>query len=200
MARIIGGQSGGRVLVRPKGDGIRPTAARVRQTLFDILAPRMRGASFLDVCAGSGAVGIEAASRGASRVVLFDIDQGAADTARSNALLVRELTGNIEVHRRDARLGIPGLARGGARFDVVFVDPPYASPLYEELISLVSSSSLLAPGGILVAEHFKKRALPETIGALSRFREVRVGDHVLSFYRVPAPPEPALGGDDVGEV
>ncbi len=200
MARIIAGRSGGRVLASPRGDAVRPTAARVRQTLFDILAPRMPAAAFLDACAGSGAVGLEAASRGASRVVLFDVAHEAVETIRANVRLVGDGGARLEVHRRDARIGIRGLAQAGARFDVVFVDPPYASPLYEELLSLVSSTCLLAPGGIVVAEHFKKRPLPETIGTLVRFREVRVGDHILSFYRVRTAPDLPVVDLDAGEV
>ena len=192
MTRIIAGRSGGRVLASPRGDGVRPTAARVRQTLFDILSPRMTGAAFLDACAGSGAIGLEAASRGASRVVMFDVAHDAVETIRANVRIVGEGGGRIEVHRRDARIGIRGLGQAGERFDVIFVDPPYASPLYEELLELVSSTSLLASEGLVVAEHFKKRPLPATIGTLTRFREVRVGDHILSFYRVskmPGSPE-----------
>jgi 16S rRNA (guanine(966)-N(2))-methyltransferase RsmD len=160
----------------------------------------MAQAVFLDACAGSGAVGLEAASRGASRVVMFDVAHEAVETIRANLRLVGDGGARLEVYRRDARIGIRGLAQAGARFDVIFVDPPYASSLYEELLNLVSSTCLLAPGGIVVAEHFKKRPLPETIGTLARFREVRVGDHILSFYRVSTAPVQTEVHRDGGEV
>ena len=86
------------------------------------------------------------------------------------------------MQRQDARVGLAALAASGARFDVVYLDPPYASPLYEEALDAIARGRLLADSGVVVVEHFKKRLLPERMGALARVREVRVGDHTLSFY------------------
>ena len=182
MIRIIAGSAKGRRLHTPPGERSRPTAARVRQTLFDILAPRLPGCRFLDACAGSGAIGMEALSRGAARVVLVDSDAAAIQAIRSNAALLAGAGGEVEVLRQDARLALPALAGRGRRFDVIYLDPPYSGELYEPLLQAVAGSSLLEQDGVLVAEHFKKLPLPETIGALSQTRSVRVGDHALRFY------------------
>jgi 16S rRNA (guanine(966)-N(2))-methyltransferase RsmD len=184
VSRIIAGRSKGRRLSVPKGLETRPTGARVRQTLFDILAPAMPGCRFLDAFAGSGAVGLEALSRGASRVVLIDTSAVAVAAIRANAQVLSAVGGELQVFRQDARIALPALAERGARFDVVYLDPPYDADLYEPVIALVGERGLLADDGVLVAEHFHKRALPETIGRLARTREVRVGEHRLAFYRL----------------
>lgn len=185
MTRIIGGQGKGRRLATPRGDATRPTAARVRQTLFDILAPELRGCRFLDACAGSGAVGLEALSRGAARVVFVDTSAAALESLRANLAALRAAGGEAQVLRQDARTALRALDEAGLCFDIVYLDPPYDSALYEALLEELGRSSLLEPGGLVVAEHFHKRALPETIGLLLRTRQVRVGDHRLSFYRAP---------------
>jgi 16S rRNA (guanine(966)-N(2))-methyltransferase RsmD len=182
VSRILAGRGKGRRLKSPKGGATRPTGARVKQTLFDILAPRLPGASFLDAFAGNGGVGLEALSRGASRVVLVDQARGAVEAIRENVRLLAGGGGDVQVYQQDARVALGALADAGQRFDVVYLDPPYASPLYEPLLETVGER-LLQPGGLAIAEHFHKRELPETIGRLVRARVVRVGDHRLSFYR-----------------
>jgi 16S rRNA (guanine(966)-N(2))-methyltransferase RsmD len=181
VSRIIGGAGKGRRLKTAAGAATRPTGARVRQSLFDMLAPRIPGCRFLDAFAGSGGVGLEALSRGASRVVLVDQGAAAVEAARENARALAGAGGEVQVFRQDARTALAALADDGRQFDVVYLDPPYASDLYEPLIALVGER-LLAAGGVAVAEHFKKRALPERIGALVRTRQKQIGDHCLSFY------------------
>ncbi|HEY6547660.1 MAG TPA: 16S rRNA (guanine(966)-N(2))-methyltransferase RsmD [Vicinamibacteria bacterium] len=183
MTRIIAGSNKGRRLKAPKGLATRPTGARVRQTLFDILAPRMAGCRFLDAFAGSGGIGLEALSRGAARVVFVDDSAPAVEAVRENVALLRG-AGEAQVFRQDARLALPALADKGVRFDVIYLDPPYESDLYEPLLQLCGQAGLLEKEGLVVAEHFHKRLLPETIGRLLLAREVRVGDHRLSFYRL----------------
>lgn len=183
MTRIIAGRGKGRRLITPSGLATRPTAARLRQTLFDILAPHLPGARFLDACAGSGAIGLEALSRGAARVVLVEPSGPAVAAIRANVAALAAAGGDVQVVRQDARVALPAMADAGARFDVVYLDPPYDSGLYEELLDSVSVSGLLDEDGVAVAEHFHKRALPATIGRLARTRSVRVGDHRLTFYR-----------------
>jgi 16S rRNA (guanine966-N2)-methyltransferase len=187
VPRIIAGREKGRRLASPKGLLTRPTGARVRQTLFDILAPAPPGCRFLDLFAGSGGIGLEALSRGAARVVLVDGNAAAVAAIRENAKALQGAGGEVQVFRQEARPCLAGLAARGARFDIVYLDPPYASELYEPLLEELASSGLLAAEGVAVAEHFKKRALPETIGGLVRTRLVRVGDQHLSFYRERAP-------------
>jgi 16S rRNA (guanine966-N2)-methyltransferase len=181
MTRVIGGQGRGRRLKTPSGDKTRPTGARVRQTLFDILAPEIAGARFLDLCAGGGGVGLEALSRGASRVVLVDRSAGAVEAIRANAAAMSALGGEVEVFRQEAVTAAAGLAASGHVFDVIFLDPPYESELYEPLLE--AAGRLLDEGGVVVAEHFHKRELADTIGRLVRARSVRIGDHRLTFYR-----------------
>lgn len=181
VSRIIGGSGKGRRLRTASGEATRPTGARVRQTLFDILAPRVAGCRFLDAFAGSGGVGLEALSRGASRVVLVDTSAAAVEAARENARALAAGGGEVQVFRQDARIALQALADDGRQFDVVYLDPPYASELYEPLLELVGAR-LVAAGGVAVAEHFHKRQLPERIGALVRTRQKRIGDHCLSFY------------------
>jgi len=181
MTRIIAGRGKGRRLKAPKGSDTRPTGARVRQALFDILAPVVPGCQFLDAFAGAGGIGLEALSRGAARVVFVDRAGVAVSALRENLQALRPLLGEAEVYRQDARVALQAFADGGSSFHVVYVDPPYESDLYEPVLEL--TGRLLAPGGVAVAEHFHKRPLPERIGALVRTRSKRVGDHRLSFYR-----------------
>jgi len=183
MTRIIAGRGKGRRLKTPPGLETRPTAARLRQTLFDILAPVLPGCRFLDAFAGSGAIGLEALSRGAARVVFVDASAPAIVAIRDNVAVLAAAGGAVQVLRQDARIALAALADSGVRFDVIYLDPPYDSTLYEEALEIVSDMRLLQEGGVAVAEHFHKRALPETIGRLARTRSVRVGDHLLSFYR-----------------
>ena len=183
MARIIGGEGKGRRLKAPKGLATRPTGARVRQTLFDILAPWLPGCRFLDAFAGAGAVGLEALSRGAAVVVLVDVAADAVAAIRANAATLARAGGDVRIVRQDARTAMGAFADAQERFDVVYLDPPYDSDLYEAALERAGRTGLLAEEGVVVAEHFHKRALPERIGGLTRSREVRVGDHRLSFYR-----------------
>jgi len=196
MSRIIAGAGKGRRLKTAAGDATRPTGARVRQSLFDILAPLIPGCRFLDAFAGSGGVGLEALSRGASKVVLVDKAASAVEAAKENARMLASTGGEVQVFRQDARTAMGALGDQGLQFDVVYLDPPYASDLYEPLLALLGEGPLLTEGGVVVAEHFHKRALPETIGALTRTREKRVGDHVLSFYRRASGADRTVGADE----
>ena len=181
MPRIIGGSGKGRRLKAPAGDATRPTGARVRQTLFDILAAAIPDGRFLDAFAGSGGVGLEALSRGARRVVLVDQSRAAFEAVRANLALLVPGGAGVEVLRQDARTALAALRDRGERFDVVYLDPPYGSDLYEPMLPL--AEAVLAEGGVIVVEHFHKRALPERTERLVSARSVRVGDHRLTFYR-----------------
>ena len=157
------------------------------------------GCRFLDAFAGNGGVGLEALSRGAAKVVLVDRAAAAVEAAKENARALASAGGEVQVFRQDARTAIGALGDQGMQFDVVYLDPPYASDLYEPLLALLGEGPLLAEGGVVVAEHFHKRALPETIGALTRTREKRVGDHVLSFYRRASGADSRVGGGGESE-
>jgi 16S rRNA (guanine966-N2)-methyltransferase len=183
--RVIGGWLGSRTLQAPPGLATRPTSDRLRETLFNVLAPRMEGAAFLDLYAGSGAVGIEALSRGAARVVFVERAAPALKVLRMNLerLAIKE---RFEIY--------PGavsafLRRGtpGAGFDVVFLDPPYdAEAEYAAALGLLGGAAfaLLNRGALLIAEHRRKEKLNESCGALARTRLLEQGDAALSFYSI----------------
>ena len=183
MGRIIGGSGKGRRLKSPRGNATRPTASRVRQALFDVLASEVPGCRFLDLFAGSGGVGLEACSRGAAGALLVEVDGAAARAIRAERGRARPRGRGPRCRVPDVRAALPRIAASGQRFGIVFLDPPYGSALYEPVLSAVAAGSILAQGGVVVAEHFHKRALPETIGRLSRTRVLRVGEQCLSFYR-----------------
>ena len=148
MSRIIGGAGKGRRLKTAAGESTRPTGARVRQSLFDILAPVIPGCRFLDAFAGNGGVGLEALSRGAARVVLVDRSAGAVEAAQQNVRALAHAGGDVQVFRQDARMAAAALAARGERFDVVYLDPPYDSDQYEPLLlRLGGEGSALARGG-----------------------------------------------------
>jgi len=170
--RIVAGEFRGRRLKSPTWDGLRPTSDRLRETLFNILGDAIRGARVLDGYAGTGAIGIEALSRGAARVTFVEHDRRAIALIESNlAPLAR---------RRDAiiRTGFGGL--GLASFDVIVLDPPYAPEAAAE--ALDQAAGLLAPGGRLVVEHAARHAPPAERGTLRLQRTVKAGDSALAFY------------------
>lgn len=176
--RVTGGIGRGKRLRVPAGDRVRPTSDKVKQALFNILGERVPGSRFLDLFAGAGGIGIEALSRGASRVVFVDDDRKSLKVIRLN-VDSSGLGGRAEIVPSKAEKYI---MRTDEQFDVVFLDPPYSldiRPLLEEL----ADSQLLKGDSIVVAEHFKKQSSPETAGVLSRYREAVYGDTVLAFYR-----------------
>jgi 16S rRNA (guanine(966)-N(2))-methyltransferase RsmD len=169
---------------------IRPTSDRLRETLFNVLAPRIEGARFLDLCAGSGAVGIEALSRGASFVSFVDRSRKMCGLIESNLDLCgvpEELT---EVALSEAADFLRRVeTRASAPYDIAFLDPPYAID-YTPILELFGerTASLLAPDGILVVEHHHKNALRDAIGGVRRWRILKQGDSALSFYEAEATP------------
>lgn len=163
---------------------IRPTSDRLRETLFNVLAPRIGGVRFLDLCAGSGAVGIEALSRGAAYVTFVDKSRKMCGLVEANLDLCGVPEEMTEVVLGDAAEYVRRAhARGAAAWDIVFFDPPYAldyAPVLEALAA--PASSALAPGGLLVVEHHHKNGLADALGALRRWRVLKQGDSALSFY------------------
>lgn len=176
--RVIAGSARGLRLTAPPGQDIRPTLDRVRESLFNILMPRIEGARFLDLFAGTGANGIEALSRGAQHAVFVEKDRQALVAIRNNLLQTRlAKAGEILV------LDLPRqMERINGSFDIVFADPPYAFDAYPELLEGIASQGLIAENGLLVIEHARRVALDTAYGALERCRETRYGDTRLSFY------------------
>src|SRR5215471_11531359 len=150
--RVIGGIYGGRRLRTPAGLAVRPTSDRLRETLFNVLTPDIEGASFLDICAGSGAAGIEALSRGAAASTFVEVSRRACSAIEAN-LAMLGIDSEAQIVNRDAVKAIKWLASQDQRFGIVFFDPPYSSGIYSQVMQTVADSGVLAPGGVLVVEH-----------------------------------------------
>jgi 16S rRNA (guanine(966)-N(2))-methyltransferase RsmD len=186
--RIIAGSYRSRILKSLKGLALRPTSDRLRETLFNVLGPTVAGARFLDVFAGTGAVGIEALSRGATQAAFIENHAPAAALIRRNLESLGVRSGAL-VLPVDAVRGLEKLeARhrpGDPAFDFVFIDPPYAAAEeYDRVLSFLGNASFLAPGATVVAEHRRTLELPERVGRLRRARILRQGDASLTFYRI----------------
>jgi 16S rRNA (guanine966-N2)-methyltransferase len=194
---VIAGTARGTRLAAP-GEGTRPLADRVKQTLFAILEPELRGARVLDLFAGSGAAGVEALSRGAAGAVFVERDGGAVVTIKANLERTHLLGPHAIVVRAEAVawLGSAG-ARANAPFGIVVIDPPYDRPaLLVDVLERLGTGELLAPGAQVVAKHFWRDAPPARTGLLASVRERRFGETALTFYRAaPAGPE---GEKEVG--
>jgi 16S rRNA (guanine966-N2)-methyltransferase len=182
--RIISGIYRGRQLRSLKRADLRPTSDQMRETLFDVLGPAIVGARFLDVYAGSGAVGLEALSRGASEVVLVESHRAAVELIERNLEALGAGSG-VRVLGCKAATGLERLAAEGATFNYVFLDPPYAEIReYHHTLRQLGRSSLLEPRSVVVAEHSRHVQLEERYGPLARFRSLRHGDSQLSLYRL----------------
>jgi 16S rRNA (guanine(966)-N(2))-methyltransferase RsmD len=184
--RIIAGALKGRRLLTPKGATTRPTADQVRIALMDTLAPRLPGARVLDLYAGAGGVGLEALSRGAGEATFVEHDARAIAALRDN-IAALGVAAVARVRRGDVLRELAALYRAGERFDIVFLDPPYDAGLVETTLETLGGGGLLLAEGLVIAQHFTKRAPAERIGALSAFRTRRFGETTLTFYRA-APP------------
>jgi 16S rRNA (guanine966-N2)-methyltransferase len=185
--RVIAGTYRSRPLTAPRGMATRPTSDRLRESLFNVLAPRIAGARFADLYAGTGAVGIEALSRGAAHVTFVESAASALAALRANlaALKIHE---GYQLEQRNVPLVLRNLARREPHFDLVYLDPPWdAAAAYSESLRLLSESSatLLVPEAVVIAEHARRgSATPaDTYGVLHRYRILEQGDAALSFYR-----------------
>jgi 16S rRNA (guanine966-N2)-methyltransferase len=182
--RIIAGKYRGRQLKSPASAQTRPTSDRLRETLFNVLAPRIDGARFLDLCAGTGAVGIEALSRAAEHVTFVDKSRKMCGLIEANASALRIDEQDFEIVNADASEYLRRRAKKEREpFDIIFFDPPYSSDY--SLVNLISDTGgqLLTGDGVVIVEHFKKTDLPGTFGSLKRYRSLKQGDSVLCFYR-----------------
>lgn len=180
--RIVAGTARGRTLLGPKSLKIRPTADRVRESIFNILGQSMDGRVVLDLYAGTGALSFEALSRGAQRAVLVDADREAVRLCLANAVALG-FDRQISVLPMPVDRALAKLRREQQRFDLVFADPPYGRGLALGAIKEVAEGSLLAPEGILCVEHHKRDLLPEQLKILKRVDSRRFGDTAVSFYQ-----------------
>jgi 16S rRNA (guanine966-N2)-methyltransferase len=194
--RIIAGTFRSRQLKSLKGMTLRPTSDKLRETLFNILSDMVAGSRFVDLFAGTGAVGIEALSRGAGEAIFVEKHPPAV------ALIKKNLE-SLDIHKGARVLPLDALqalkqfaeepAAANARIDIAFLDPPYAEKLqYANVLSFLGGANLLAENAVVIAEHQRSLDLPETFGKLERVRVLRQGDAALSFFRFRSPSLPEM--------
>jgi 16S rRNA (guanine966-N2)-methyltransferase len=184
--RVIAGKYRSRRLKGPGTMRIRPTSDRLRETLFNVLGPSVADSYFVDLFAGTGAVGIEAISRGARDVFFVESSVKAARLIRENLASLEIHTG-AEVIEADAVRGLERLASRRLMADFIFLDPPYEkADEYSDVLEFLDASHLIAPRGIVIVEHFSKMELPQRLDRLECTRELEQGDTLLSFYRLAA--------------
>jgi 16S rRNA (guanine(966)-N(2))-methyltransferase RsmD len=184
--RVIAGKFRSRRLASLPGDEIRPTSDRLRETLFNVLTPgnpaALEGSAWIDLFAGTGAVGIEALSRGAAMVYFIESSKDAVELIRRN-LRSLGIDRNFQVLQQKAERAISALDGQQLRPDYIFLDPPYAlTDEYQRTLESLSTSAM-AEKALVIAEHARKNDLPEIFGGLQRLRKLEQGDAALSFYR-----------------
>jgi 16S rRNA (guanine966-N2)-methyltransferase len=188
--RVIAGLYRSRQLKSLDSPHLRPTSDRLRETLFNVLAPKIQGTNFLDLFAGTGAVGIEALSRGAQEVLFVE---NHAPTAK----IIRQNLESLEIHKDATVLQMDSLRAleklqqrqkaANFSYDFIFLDPPYAvAEEYQRVMNFLSTAPFVNENTIAIAEHTRKFELAEEFGALERVRVLKQGDAVLSFYRLRA--------------
>jgi 16S rRNA (guanine966-N2)-methyltransferase len=188
--RVIAGEFRSRLLQAPAGTATRPTSDRLRETLFNVLGPRIEGARFVDLYAGSGAVGMEAISRGADFVWFAEKERKAVAAIRAN-LSALKIAGGYALEDRGTGKLLQSLVDKQRKVELVFFDPPYeAAEEYDFALNFLArhAAELLADDAIVIAEHTKKHVLPDQCntrggGSLERYRLLTQGDAALSFYR-----------------
>ena len=182
--RVIAGQFRSRKLAAVPGIGTRPTSDKLRETLFNVLGPRIADSVFLDLYAGTGAVGIEAISRGARQVYFVESDKKAARVIREN-LQSLQIEDGAELQEREVMHALRLLDSQAVACDFAFVDPPYEDHgAYAQSLGFMSQSQLINSESVVIAEHDKHFDPAAKFGALERYRGLKQGDAVLSFYRL----------------
>jgi 16S rRNA (guanine966-N2)-methyltransferase len=182
--RVIAGKYKGRRLNSPPSLETRPTSDRLRETLFNVIAARVPGARFLDLCAGSGAVGVEALSRGASHATFVDRSRAMRALISSNLALCRIPDKESVLITADALDFLRQAVKSGSEgWDVIFYDPPYSED-YESILKALGGFALplMTEHGLLIIEHHLKSELPAEMGSLHRYRLLKQGAPALSFY------------------
>ena len=187
--RVVAGKFKGRRLKTIKGSEVRPTADRVKESLFRIFGGQVVDADFLDLCAGTGSIGLEALSQGAKSTTFVDSNYHAIRTIESNL----EMCGfdrkhpQVKLIHTDARKALTRFGKRKAKFDLIYFDPPYASKIYESCLKQIAEGDLLSAAGVLVIEHRRAQETNWTesliLDKLVLSRQERYGDTMLSFYR-----------------
>ncbi|WP_124727644.1 16S rRNA (guanine(966)-N(2))-methyltransferase RsmD [Staphylospora marina] len=180
--RIIAGSNRGTRLKMVSGKHVRPTADRVKESVFSVIGPFFDGGWILDLFAGTGQLGLEALSRGADRAVFIDESPASVETVRMNVRAAR-LEERSEIRRANAWAALRNLKKRGLRFRIIFLDPPFTENYWETALKRIDEYDLLEEDGVIVAEHPARNELPRTVGMLRQYRRLEYGDTAVSLYQ-----------------
>jgi 16S rRNA (guanine966-N2)-methyltransferase len=186
--RIISGTSKGRRLVTQRGQALRPTSDRVKESIFNILGGEVEGKSVLDLFAGTGNLGIEALSRGAKRALFVEKGRQALQLIQKN-LLQCGMEGRAEILPKDVNRAIGMLNRKGEAFDLILMDPPYEKGLIRKTLMKLNSQKIYHKDSILVIEHGRREPIPDIVEGWNLTRQRKIGDTLISFL-IPRPDSP----------
>lgn len=178
--RIVGGEYKGKRLASLKGNKIRPTSDRTKEAIFNIISEKIANSVVIDAFSGSGALGIEALSRGAKEVVFIDKDAQSVELIKKN---LSGIEGNVRVMHSSAKQALVKLAQAGLKADLIFVDPPYKLDLYESTIRSIVEGKLLAPSGMLILEKASTDTNDYSYKGLRQYRQKKYGDSMVCFYK-----------------
>ena len=181
--RVIAGTQKGRRLKAPIGNRVRPTSERVREALFSILGSRVTQATLLDLCCGTGTIGLEAMSRGASHVIFVDHHRDSLHILHDNLKRCGDPPGTIVLSCDAWKVASHPQFLHYAPYDIIFVDPPYQHHEIEQLLCQMGTEQILSQDGLMVVEHFWKTCLPQDVGCLHLVRQSRYGDTILTFFQ-----------------
>ncbi len=180
--RVIAGTHRGRKLISPEGDDIRPTTDRVKENIFNLLNLKIPFSTFLDLFTGSGAIGIEALSRGAEKVVFVDKDQKSIGYLKQN-LEKLKINSNYVIYCEDSFSIIDRFASQKEKFDIIYLDPPYKTGMYQEIIKKIAETNILSEDGIIVSEHSAEDGFSDLPKTFMLLKEKKYGNIVVSIYK-----------------
>lgn len=182
ILRVISGEAKGHKLKTLKSNLTRPTSDKVKESIFNILAPVIFDRDVLDLFAGTGSIGIEALSRGAHRAVFVDKSRECFQIIKEN-LNHTKFTERAEIYAMDVCSALSKLSHKGDKFDIIFLDPPYGKGLVNETLTCIADTDILKQDTLVIAEHDVDDVVLECVGTLKNFRRQKYGDTVISFYR-----------------
>lgn len=182
--RVVAGKAKGKKLKAPRGIKTRPITDMIKEALFNVLGPRVYEAAFLDLFAGSGSVGIEALSRGASPVFFVDNDAAAVAVITEN-IRNCDFSEDFAIYRHDVFQALKVLEKRAILFDYIYVDPPFnQESVFDKIMTTLGPAMLVAPGGMVILRTQRKMSMLDRYGNLSRTRITRYGESVLHYYRL----------------
>lgn len=181
--RVISGKVRGLKLNTPKNEDVRPTTDRVKESLFNMINPYMMESNILDLFAGTGSLGIECLSRGASKCTFVDVSRESIALVKSNIKKAR-FENESEVLNLDFKDAISKLKIKNNKFDVIFMDPPYYKDMFIDALEKIDNANILEEDGIIIVEHDTKDKFPEEIGSLEKSRDKKYGNTTLTFYKL----------------